>query len=92
MLAVLYCLEKINLARLRLLQNHGQAQASELLTGRPTELAEQFGGLLWRDLMVSLLLGVDERPNAHEIAGRARDATAAFLQLHALLNVRVETT
>src|SRR6266481_3321993 len=59
-----------------------EAQASGLLTGRPTELAEQFAGLLWRDLMVSLLLGVVERPNPREIAGRARDAAAAFLQLH----------
>ena len=58
------------------------AQASGLLTGRPAELAKQFAGLLWGDLMVSLLLGVAERPNPREIAGRARDATAAFLQLH----------
>jgi AcrR family transcriptional regulator len=61
-----------------------EAQASGLLTGRPAELAEQFGGLLWRDLMVSLLLGVAERPNPREIAVRARDAAAAFLQLHPL--------
>jgi AcrR family transcriptional regulator len=61
-----------------------EAQASGLLTGRPAELAEQFGGLLWRDLMVSLLLGVVERPNPREIAGRARDAAAGFLQLHPL--------
>jgi len=60
------------------------AQTSGLLTGRPAELAEQFAGLLWRDLMVSLLLGVAERPNSREIAGRARDAAAAFLQLHPL--------
>src|ERR1700758_1004883 len=60
------------------------AQASGLLTGRPAELGEQFAGLLWRDLMVSLLLGVADRPNPREIAGRARDATAAFLQLHPL--------
>jgi len=63
-----------------------EAQASRLLMGRPAELAEQFGGLLWRDLLVSLLLGVAERPTAREIAGRARDATAAFLQLHPLPN------
>lgn len=59
-----------------------QAQASGLLTGSPTELAQQFAGLLWRDWMVSLLLGVAERPTAREIAVRARDAAAAFLQLH----------
>ncbi len=63
-----------------------RAQASGLLTGHPAELAEQFGGLLWRDLMISLMLGVVERPNPREIAGRARDASAAFLQLHHLPN------
>jgi len=63
-----------------------QAQASGLLKGRPPELAEQFAGLLWRDLMVSLLLGIAERPNSREIAGRAREAAAAFLQLHPLPN------
>jgi len=60
------------------------AKGSGLLTGRPAELAAQFAGLLWRDLMVSLLLGVAERPNPREIARRARDAAAAFLQLHPL--------
>jgi AcrR family transcriptional regulator len=61
-----------------------EAQASRLLVGRPAELAEQFAGLLWRDLLVSLLLGVAERPTPREIAGRACDAAAAFLQLHPL--------
>jgi AcrR family transcriptional regulator len=61
-----------------------EAQAAQLLAGRPAALAEQFAGLLWRDLMVSLLLGVSERPSPHEIAGRAREAAAAFLQLHPL--------
>ena len=61
-----------------------QAEASGLLNGRPAELAEQFRGLLWGDLMVSLLLGVAERPNLREIARRARDAAGALLQLHPL--------
>src|SRR4029077_2801069 len=61
-----------------------RAQASGLLTGRPAELAEQFAGLLWRDWIVSLLLGVAQRPSPREIAVRARDAAAAFLQLHPL--------
>jgi hypothetical protein len=61
-----------------------RAQASGLLNGRPAELAEQFAGLLWGNLMVSLLLGVAEQPNSREVAARARDATAAFLQLHPL--------
>jgi hypothetical protein len=55
---------------------------SGLLDGRADELAEQFGGLLWGNLLVSLLLGVARRPGSREIAARARDATAAFLQLH----------
>jgi AcrR family transcriptional regulator len=63
-----------------------QAQASGLLTGRPAELAEEFAGLLWRDLLVSLLLGVAERATSREIAGRARHAAAAFLQLHPIPN------
>src|ERR1700736_6221925 len=61
-----------------------EAQASGLLAGRPAELAQQFAGLLWGDLLVSLLLGVAGRPNPREIAVRARDAAAAFLQLHPL--------
>jgi AcrR family transcriptional regulator len=61
-----------------------EAQASGLLTGHPAELAEQFAGLLWGHLLVNLLLGVAKRPNPHEIARRAHDAAAAFLQLHPL--------
>ena len=59
-----------------------EAQSSGLLNGLPAEFAEQFGGLLWGNLMISLLLGVSERPSPREVAGRARDAAAAFLQLH----------
>jgi AcrR family transcriptional regulator len=71
-------------SRAALRQIMAQAHASRLLNGRPAELAEQFGGLLWGNLMVSLLLGVAKRPNSREVAARARDATAAFLQLHPL--------
>jgi AcrR family transcriptional regulator len=71
-------------SRAALRQIMAQAQASGQLNGRPAELAEQFGGLLWGYLMVSLLLGVAERPNSREVAARARDATAAFLKLHPL--------
>jgi len=60
------------------------AQEAGLLNGRPAELAEHFIGLLWRDLLVSLLLGVTERPGPREIAARARGAAVAFLQLHPL--------
>jgi AcrR family transcriptional regulator len=69
-------------SRAALRQIMTQAQTSGLITGRPPDLAEQFGGLLWGNLLVSLLLGVAERPTSREIATRARDATAAFLQLH----------
>jgi AcrR family transcriptional regulator len=68
--------------RAALRQIMAQAQASGLLVGRPADLAEQFGGLLWGNLMVSLLLGVVRRPNSREVAARSREATAAFLQLH----------
>ena len=61
-----------------------QAEASGLIAGRPAELVQQFAGLLWGDLMVSLLLGVAERPKPREITVRARNAAAAFLQLHLL--------
>ena len=70
-------------SRAALRQIMARAHACGLLVGRPGELAEQFGGLLWGNLMVSLLLGVAERPNSREAAIRSRDATAAFLKLHA---------
>jgi AcrR family transcriptional regulator len=71
-------------SRAALRQIMAKAQASGLLIGSPAELAEQFGGLLWGNLMLSLLLKVAKRPNSREVAARARDATAAFLQLHPL--------
>lgn len=71
-------------SRAALRQIMDRARASGLIDGRPAELAEQYGGLLWGNLMVSLLLGVVERPNAREVAARARNATAVFLQLHPL--------
>jgi AcrR family transcriptional regulator len=63
-----------------------QALEWGLLNGRPADLGEQFAALLWRDLMVSLLLGIIQRPSPREIATRAREATAAFLQLHPVSN------
>ena len=71
-------------SRAALRQIMARAQASGLLNGRPAELAEQFGGLLLGNLIVSLLLGVTERPDSRKLEARARDATAAFLQLHPL--------
>jgi AcrR family transcriptional regulator len=69
-------------SRAALRQIMTRAQEIGLLEGHAGALAEQFGGLLWGNLMVSLLLGVIERPSTRELAIRARDATAAFLQLH----------
>ena len=59
-----------------------QAQSHGLLNGRPAEMAEQFAGLLWGDLMISLLLRVVDTPTPRETARRARSAATAFLQLH----------
>jgi AcrR family transcriptional regulator len=59
-----------------------QARAAGLLDGRPAELAEEYGGLLWRDLLVGLMLGVVDRPEPRELTARAREAASAFLRLH----------
>lgn len=59
-----------------------QARSTGLLDGEPSDLAEHFYGLLWGNLMVSLLLGVAVRPSSREIMRRAHSATAAFLRLH----------
>lgn len=59
-----------------------RARSSGLVSGRPTEMAERFAGLLWGNLMINLLLRVTDRPTPREIARRARDAAAAFLQLY----------
>jgi len=62
-----------------------QARTAGLIDGSPVDLAEQFAGLLWRDLLVSLLLGVAQRPNPRAIEARARDAAEAFLLIHPIL-------
>ena len=59
-----------------------EARTAGLIDGRPADLGEQFAGLLWRDLLISLLLGVAERPTPRAIEARARDAADAFLRLH----------
>jgi hypothetical protein len=53
-----------------------------LLSGSPPEMAEQFAGLLWGDLMISLLLRSVDSPNPREISRRARSAATAFLRIH----------
>ena len=59
-----------------------RALDSKLLAGRAADLVEEFGSLLWGDLMMRLLLGVAGQSGEREFAARARDATAAFLRLH----------
>ena len=59
-----------------------RARSAGLLGGEVAEMAEQFAGLLWGNLMTGLLLRVAERPRSREIARRADAATAALLQLY----------
>ena len=59
-----------------------EAVSHGLLSGIPAELAEQFEGLLWGDMMISLLLGSVDTPSPPEVARRARTAVTVFLQLH----------
>jgi AcrR family transcriptional regulator len=73
-------------SRAALRQIMARARTSRLIDGPPEGLAEQFRGLLWCDLMVSLLLGVAERPGAREVGARAHNAAAAFLALHPMPN------
>ena len=61
-----------------------EAQAKDFLgAGDPRDLAAVFTSLLWGDLFNQLLLRVRKEPTGAEIATRARDATRAFLALHA---------
>jgi AcrR family transcriptional regulator len=59
-----------------------RASSRGLLEGRPADLAEQFAGLLWGNVMIGLLLRTIDPPSPREIGRRARDAAAAFLRLH----------
>jgi AcrR family transcriptional regulator len=58
------------------------AESSGLLDGRADEMAAQFAGLLWGDVLVSLLLRVVQPPNPRELARRAQAATAGLLRLY----------
>jgi AcrR family transcriptional regulator len=59
------------------------AQSNGLLAaGEPAEMARQFLGLIWQDLMVGLLLGVVATPAPAEAERRATRATDAFMRLH----------
>jgi AcrR family transcriptional regulator len=51
--------------------------------GDPAYLASVFSSLLWGDLFTRLLLRVEKAPSPADIEHRAREATRAFLELHA---------
>ena len=59
-----------------------QARASGLLDGDTAEMSEQFAGLLWGNLIVSLLLRCRWSTEPGEIKRRARNAATAFLRLY----------
>ena len=58
------------------------ARSGGLITGDPAEMAEQFMGLLWGDLMMNLLLSTIEAPSAGELKRRAAFAARALLLLN----------
>jgi AcrR family transcriptional regulator len=72
----------IEASRAALRELMSRACAVSILAGQPSEMADQFFGLLWRNEMVALLLGVATRPNEREANRRAEAATAAFLRLY----------
>jgi AcrR family transcriptional regulator len=57
------------------------ARSQGLLSGDPTDMTEQFMGLLWGDLMMNLLLRTVETPSAAELKRRAENAVRALLRL-----------
>ncbi|HYX62957.1 MAG TPA: TetR/AcrR family transcriptional regulator [Burkholderiales bacterium] len=60
----------------------GGAQAKGLLAkGDAEDLARDYLGLLWQDLMVGLLLKVAKPPSVQEMRRRAAHATASFVKL-----------
>ena len=61
--------------RAALRQIMARAHSSGLLDARPADLAEQFGTLLWGNMMVGLLLGVEDRPTPREMAAVVRQET-----------------
>jgi AcrR family transcriptional regulator len=59
------------------------AQTAGLIgRGDSSEMAAQYLGLLWENLLVGLLLGVAPSPGRAEAEQRATKATRAFMRLH----------
>jgi len=72
-----------NAAHSALAELLANAQSIRLVgPGDPREMATQYLGLLWENLMVGLLLGVAATPEPADAERRATKATAAFMQLH----------
>jgi len=70
-------------ARNALAELLGHARSGGLVeAGDPQEMAREYLGLLWEDLMVTLLLGLRAAPSHSEIERQAARAARAFLQLH----------
>jgi AcrR family transcriptional regulator len=78
----------IETSRAALREIMSRACAARIVAGQPAEMAEQFVGLLWRNEMASLLLGVATRPSESEADRRAQEATAALLRLYPKLDNR----
>ena len=72
----------IETSRAALREVMSRACAAGIVAGQPAEMAEQFVGLLWRNEMAALLLGVTTRPSESEADRRAQGATAALLRLY----------
>jgi AcrR family transcriptional regulator len=58
-----------------------EARSRGILSGDPADLTEQFMGLLWGDLMMSLLLRAVETPTAADLKRRAEYAARSLLLL-----------
>jgi AcrR family transcriptional regulator len=72
-----------NAAHSALAELLANAQSIRLVgPGDPREMATQYLGLVWENLMVGLLLGVAATPEPADAERRATKATAAFMQLH----------
>lgn len=72
----------IETSRSALREVMSRACAAGIVAGQPVEMAEQFVGLLWRNEVAALLLGVATRPSEIEADQRAKAATAALLRLY----------
>jgi AcrR family transcriptional regulator len=57
--------------------------AKLIVDGDVHHMTSHFNALLWGDLMVWLLLGLEKPPGPKEIERRAEEATAVFLKLYA---------